>query len=366
MLDLARRTDAQPVPGSLSPGPSAKSQAVNQPISANTWVPHSIELRDTWFPLAHSDAVTVRPVRRSVYSHPYFLWREKGTAVASEFHPREQRTRPASELTAGTGLYPVLERYGYVWGWFGNPNAADAKHLPSLPYLPLQGGLPGYMRGTTRFECAAPVSLENLIDLTHADFLHANVVGDEKSETDDVEVFHTSETVTMIRHCTGKTVAPMMRYFGGVKSKTQEVRAVIHIYLRSHCAIAYGRYRPGDDVPLFHPCVPETRDRTRLDYTMNMSLSRNVFRYLMPSASYIVSRQDSFMTSPQSPRYAKPEKRRDLHSKYDSASQRYRIAMQELAARQAAGDFSYREDGIVSRDCSELVGIEPGLFSFSK
>jgi hypothetical protein len=303
-------------------------------------------------------------VRRSIYSTPYFLWREKGALIASEFHPLEKRTRLASELTGGTGFYPVLEHYGYAWGWFGNPNAADAVHLPSIPFLPPKGGLPNHMRGTVRFDCTAPLSLENLIDLTHADFLHANVVGDEKSEDEYIEVSSTSETVTMIRHCRAKSVAPVMRFFGGVKSKTQDVRQVIHIYLRSHCAVVYGRFRPGDDVPLFHPCVPETRDRTRLDFAMNTSNSHNVFRYVMPKASYLVSRQDSSMTSPQSPRYAQPEKRRDLHSKCDAAGQRYRMLMQELSARQAGGDFSYREDGNVSRDCSELVGIDPGLFPY--
>src|ERR1700728_1809092 len=103
-----------PVPP--SPSPRSSSAAV----SANSSTPHGIVLRDTWFPLAHADAVGERPVRRAVYSHPYFLWREKDSVIASEFHPREKVTRPASELTGGTGRYPVLERYGYVWGWFGN------------------------------------------------------------------------------------------------------------------------------------------------------------------------------------------------------------------------------------------------------
>src|SRR3546814_15430268 len=94
-----------------------------------------------------------------------------------------------------------------------------------------------------------------------------------------------------------------MKFFSGIKQPTQTVRQVIRIYLRSHCAIAYGRFTPGDDVPLFHPCVPETRDRTRLDYAMNTSNAGRMFRHVMPKASYLVSRQDSSMTSPQSPRY---------------------------------------------------------------
>jgi hypothetical protein len=276
----------------------------------NNWVPHDIIMRDTWFPLAHSTSVGKKPIRRAIYSAPFFLWREDGKAVAANTMPGTQRL--PSELTDSAGHYPVLERYGHVWGWFGNPQAADPVHLPSLPFLPPNGGLPKYMTGTVRFDCAAPISLENLIDLTHADFLHANVVGDEKSDSETVEVFHDSETITMVRTCLGKSVAPIMKFFSGIRQPTQTVRQVIRIYLRSHAAIAYGRFTPGDDVPLFHPCTPETRDRTRLDYSMNTSNAGLLFRHIMPKASYLVSRQDSSMTSPQSPRYMHASKRREL------------------------------------------------------
>jgi hypothetical protein len=361
MLDVAAQKPAQ----TLNPtGAFTPKDAANEPkISANTWVPHDIVLRDAWFPLAHCDGVGTRPVRRAVHSQPYFLWRENGKLIASEFHPTAPGKREATFFTGGTGRYPTIERYGYVWGWYGDPANASPEFMPHIPYLPPEGGLPKYMRGTVRFDCASPVSLENLIDLTHADFLHANVVGDEISDSDRIEYFSTSETVTMIRHCTGKTVAPVMRLFGGVKAKTQEVRAVIHIFVRSHVALVYGRYRPGFDVPLFHPCLPETRDRTRLDFTMNMSNAHSLFKYVMPQAAYLVSRQDNSMTEPQSPRYAVPTERRDLHSRFDGAGQRYRTLMQELAARQAAGDYAYRPDGIIA-DNREILGIEPGLYPY--
>jgi phenylpropionate dioxygenase-like ring-hydroxylating dioxygenase large terminal subunit len=331
-------------------------------MSVNAWSPHSLVMQDAWFPLAHSFAVRGKPVRRAIYSHPYFIWRENGNAVASEFHPNEQRTRQKSSYTDTAARYPVMEKYGFVWGWFGRPEAADPVHLPSLPFLPPNGGLPGYMLGTVRFDCSAPLSLENLIDLTHADFLHADVVGDEKSESETVETFYTSETVTMVRNCKAKSVAPVMKFFSGIRSPVQDVRQVIHIYLRSHCAIAYGRFTPGDDVPLFHPCVPETRDRTRLDFAMNTSNAGFMFRHVMPKFGYKVSRQDSSMTSPQSPRYMLPTTRRDLHSPLDTAGQRYRLAMQQLAERQAAGDFTYRDN--VSADCSELIGLRSELFRY--
>ena len=342
--------------------PPAAARAVMPNSGANGWVPHDVVMRDAWFPLSHSIGVSAKPARRSVYSHPYFLWREAGHAVAADHHPADATLRGPNPMTDGNGRYRVMERYGYVWGWFGNPGAADPAHLPNIPFLPPNGGLPGHMIGTVRFDCSAPISLENLIDLTHADFLHANVVGDEKSESESVEVSWTSETVTMIRTCTGKTVAPVMKFFSGIRQPTQHVRQVIHIFLRSHAAVVYGRFTPGDDVPLFHPCVPETRDRTRLDFAMNTSNAGFMFRHVMPKASYLVSRQDSSMTSPQSVRYMQNTKRRDLHSRFDAAGQRYRLLMQDLAARQVNGDFAYREN--VSQDCSDLIGLRRELFNF--
>ena len=91
----------------------------------NSWVPHDIVLKDAWFPLAHSFAVEAKPVRRAVYSQPYFLWRENGLAVASEFHPAEGLQGAKTAFSDAAGRYPVIEKYGYVWGWFGNPANAE-------------------------------------------------------------------------------------------------------------------------------------------------------------------------------------------------------------------------------------------------
>lgn len=331
-------------------------------ISANHWVPHDIVLSDAWFPLAHAYQVGERVVRRSVFSQPYYIWRENGVAVAAEFHPMQRPDRDRSRFVDRQGRYPIIEYYGYIWGWYGDPERADRRQLPSIPYMPPDGAVPLHMRGTVRYDCAAALTLENLIDLSHADILHADTVGDEKSEREDLEIFHTSETVTLVRHCYKKSVAPLMRWFGGVRAQTQDIRQVIHIYARSHCALIYSRFRPGDDVPVFHPSLPETRDRTRQDVAFNLTNSRSAFRFALPKAGYYISSQDNAMTGPQSSRYAHATRRRDLHSRHDAAGQRYRILMQELAARQARGDFAYRET--LSDDPSELLGIEPGTFKF--
>src|SRR5690606_9670820 len=157
----------------------------------------------------------------------------------------------------------------------------------------------------------------------------------------EVEFWTTSETITMIRTCRNKTVAPIMKYAGGVRAPVQNTKTIMHIFVRSCLALGCGIYRPGFDMPTFHPCVPESQNSTRVDFTMNMSLTRNPFRYIMPKMSHIISAQDNYMLKPQNPRYANPSPRRDLHSRFDGAGQRFRELVMELAQRQAQGDFSY-------------------------
>lgn len=323
-----------------------------------------IVLRDAWFPIAHATAVGRQPIRRSVHAQPYFLWRDGSGLHVAEHHPNANASERSetSMFTNGTGVYPAIERYGYVWAWYGDPANADEAALPDVPFLPLDGDVPWYMRGTVRYDCASALTLENLLDLTHGDFVHANMVGDEQCESDEIEFWSTSETITMIRTCKQKTVAPIMRTAGGIRAKLQDTRTVTHIFLRSHVSLGYGSYKPGFDMPTFHPCVPEARDRTRVDFTMNMTQTRNPFRYIMPKMSHIISAQDNRMLRPQNPRYSEATPRRDLHSKFDVAGQKFRQLVADLAERQAKGDYEYRADGIPSKDISTLFGVDRGAY----
>lgn len=322
------------------------------------WVPDRFVLRDAWQPVAHARDIDEFPARRQLYSEPCYLWRAKGKLHASRHHPDQPPRRRDRALGAGLAHdYPVAQRYGYVWAWYGDPENADPALIPHVPYLPPDGDLPAYMQGTVRFDCCAPLLIENLLDLTHADFLHAGVLGDEHAEDDRIEVQYTSETVTMIRNCKNKSVAPIMRWFGGVRAKYQDVRAVIHVHVRSSVALAYGRYSPGMDLKLFHPCVPESRDRCRLNFTLNARSAPFPLRYLMPMTPYIVGPQDNVMVGPQNSRYREAMQRRDLFSRFDGAGARYRFLVQQIAKRQEAGDFAYAPDAHPGKDVRELLGM---------
>lgn len=323
------------------------------------WVPGQFPLRNAWLPVSNSRHVGKRPTWRTLHSRPVFLWREQARLMATEFHPARQgdKLKAASEFTGGSGHYPVLERYGLVWVWYGNPDDAHESLIPNVPYLPVEGGLPAYMSGHLHLNSCSELAMENLLDLTHSDFVHANLIGDEISEQDEITVETTSETITMVRTCRGKTAAPIMQKAGGIKAKTQDLRSTIHIYVRSHVALVYSRFSPGFDVPLLHCSTPESRNSCRVNFIMNTGAAKAPFRYVMPQAGYMVGAQDNSMLRPQAPRYHEPVERRDLNSRFDAATTRYRHLVQQLNARQQQGDFAYGSDANISGDKSALLRI---------
>lgn len=329
--------------------------------SKGDWVPINIDLRDTWFPMAYSADVTDRVVRRVMHAQYVYLWREGGHIRAAEFRPEQLSAlrHAASVFTGGSAFYPAVERYGYVWVWYGNPDNAHEELIPFIHFLPVDGSnIPRYTQRAVRFDAASPLSVENLIDLTHADFLHANAIGDNKSESDVVEFTSTSETVTRTRIVTKKSVAPVMRWIGGVRARYQDFRAVLHVHLRNSVCISYPKFTPGYPIPNVQPFVPVGKHRSRIDQTNYTVNAPAPFRWLMPRISYVIQPQDNAVLRAQNARYFEASERRDLSSRFDAPGNRYRVLLTRLAERQRCGDFSYASDADPAADISSLLGIK--------
>jgi phenylpropionate dioxygenase-like ring-hydroxylating dioxygenase large terminal subunit len=324
------------------------------------WNPGNYDLRDTWFPVAFSRHLSATPIRRIVHAQAYYLWRENGVARAAEMPPDQlpRALHLATAFTGGSGCYPVVERYGYAWAWYGNPEHSDPQLIPHIPFLPVDGDIPRYMQRTLRFDACSPLSVENLIDLTHADFLHATTIGDGACESDVVEVESTSETVTRTRIVTQRAVAPMMRWIGGIRARYQDVRSTLHIHLRSNVAISFPRFRPGYDIPHIQGFVPVGRYRSRVDVTQYTQAAPAPFRFVMPRLAYMIAPEDNLAVRMQTERYDDDVDRLDLHSRFDKPSVRYRFQLEQLAQRQRSGDFTYRSDAEPGRDITTLLGMD--------
>jgi phenylpropionate dioxygenase-like ring-hydroxylating dioxygenase large terminal subunit len=329
------------------------------PPSQNDWVPGQTPMRDAWIPMAHSVHITHKVTWRVLHSRRYFLWREAGQLRAAGYHPAQ--SAPSEILSSlysdDRGGVPVYERYGLVWVWYGDPANARPSLSPNLAQLSEAGDFPAYMRGQTWMHSCSELAMENLMDLTHADFVHRDLLGDSLADDDVVTVESTSETITMTRTALNKTAAPVQQKAAGIKADKQNIRFCVHIYIRSHVAAIYSRFEPGLDVRMVHCSTPETRDSNRVNFIQDTRHALRPYKYLFPLASYKIAAQDNSALRPQGPRYHKEIKRRDLHSRFDTAAIRYRSLVKAILERQSRGDYSYESDDIISGDKSELLGI---------
>jgi phenylpropionate dioxygenase-like ring-hydroxylating dioxygenase large terminal subunit len=86
---------------------------------------------------------------------------------ACVFNPHGNQKIP---VTARVPRYPVVERDGLIWIWPGDPDRADASAIVDFSYLgdPACRTIGGYLRIDANYELMA----DNLMDLSHTQFLH--------------------------------------------------------------------------------------------------------------------------------------------------------------------------------------------------
>lgn len=77
---------------------------------------------------------------------------------------------------AAVRAYAVQERDGLVWWWAGEAERADATLLPDYSFAP-KAHVDATVKGYLPTECDYQLLVDNILDLTHADYLHAGLLG---------------------------------------------------------------------------------------------------------------------------------------------------------------------------------------------
>lgn len=80
----------------------------------------------------------------------------------------------------GVKSYPVVERYGFVWVWTGDPAAADENLLPDLAWAESDEWT--YGGDLYHMACDYRLLIDNLMDLTHETYVHASSIGQAEIE----------------------------------------------------------------------------------------------------------------------------------------------------------------------------------------
>lgn len=160
-------------------------------------------LQNAWYVAAHSQEVTETPLARTLLERRLVLVRlQSGEPAALEdrcphrFAPLSRGKISGETLSCGYhGLgfdrsgqcvanphgpipraarvraYPVMERYGFLWFWPGDPAQADPSKLPDFAYLEDAERF-SVVRGYLDVKANYLLVVDNLLDLTHVPFLH--------------------------------------------------------------------------------------------------------------------------------------------------------------------------------------------------
>lgn len=109
------------------------------------------------------------------------------------FMPAQKTINPSAMVPS----YPVVERHRFVWIWLGDPVAADPDTVPDMHQMdsPEWAGDGGLMP----VACNYVLLLDNLMDLTHEEFVHAGSIGQAALSETDFEVTHDEQSVTVSR-----------------------------------------------------------------------------------------------------------------------------------------------------------------------
>jgi vanillate O-demethylase monooxygenase subunit len=118
-----------------------------------------------------------------------------GTDGACVLNPHGSGRIPA---TLAVRSYPIVARHTMLWIWMGT-DEADPDLIPDFSYL--DPGAPGVLskRDCIEMDVDYQLVIDNLLDLSHASFLHRGVLGDPSTLQCDIEIESTDTSVTVTR-----------------------------------------------------------------------------------------------------------------------------------------------------------------------
>jgi vanillate O-demethylase monooxygenase subunit len=107
--------------------------------------------------------------------------------------PAQETVNPSAMVPS----YPVVERYRYLWVWPGDPTLADPDLLPDMHQMDSPEWTGDGL--TIHAACNYQLILDNLMDLTHEEFVHGASIGQAELSGSDFDTTSDGETVTVSR-----------------------------------------------------------------------------------------------------------------------------------------------------------------------
>lgn len=102
--------------------------------------------------------------------------------------------------------YPVVEKYGFIWVWPGDAASADESLVPHLEWAVSDEW--AYGGGMFHINCDYRLMIDNLMDLTHEAYVHADSIGQGEIDESPVHTKVEGDKVITSRDMPGITAPP--------------------------------------------------------------------------------------------------------------------------------------------------------------
>lgn len=198
-------------------------------------------IRNIWYVSAFSDEVGRELMTRTICKEPVLMFRrEDGSAVAMgnrcphRFAPLHMGKLSGDQVHCpyhglvynaegqcvhnphGNGIipkgcevpsYPLVERHGLIWIWFGDHDKIDEALIPDFSCL-VDTETFTTCKGVITMESHYELITDNLVDLSHVEFLHEGILGSEAIKHGRHKVKQEGLTVQSDRWCADGLAPP--------------------------------------------------------------------------------------------------------------------------------------------------------------
>jgi phenylpropionate dioxygenase-like ring-hydroxylating dioxygenase large terminal subunit len=257
-------------------------------------------LRNTWYAAAWATEVdSDRPFARTILDEPLVFFRDasgKPTALADRcphrFAPLSKGKLNNDTLqcpyhglrfaadgrcshnphgpvpaVAKVTRYPLLERYGLLWIWMGDARRADEAALPDFSIM-TDTDKYTIVSGKIMIEANYQLGIDNLLDLSHAQFLHPLLGNPDSSDRTRFRSRVEGTTVWALTDFPNEPLTPLFQMMWRSASKVGDRRVHMRWDPASNLLLDVGYTecgRPiseGPSMPSAHLLTPETERTT--------------------------------------------------------------------------------------------------------
>lgn len=177
---------------------------------------------------------------------PYhgIIYNSSGRCVSM---PAQETINPSATVPS----FPTVARHRYIWVWLGDAALADADLIPDMHQM----DHPDWT-GDGRLihaECNYQLIVDNLMDLTHEEFVHGSSIGQAELSESDFITTHDDKTVTVTRWMRNIDPPPFWKKnladkFPDYKGKVDRWQ-IIHFEAPSTVCIDVGVAKAGTGAP---------------------------------------------------------------------------------------------------------------------